>query len=179
MAEPLKPLRRNVCAVLTDGAGERVLVFRRIEWGRETHPWQFPQGGLEQDETPEQGLMRELLEEVGTNTVEVLRRAPVPIVYEWPADVMASLATDRSKLAKYRGQEQHWFLARLHHGAADVNFRHQPAEFDAWEWVTPQQALERVVSFKRQAYEAGLTALGLLGSAAGSAVPASASRPER
>jgi putative (di)nucleoside polyphosphate hydrolase len=154
-----KPLRRNVCIVLTDAAEARVLVFRRVEWRTFPNPWQFPQGGLERDETPEQGLHRELREEIGTDAVDVLRSAPAPIVYEWPPEVLATLTGDRSKLAKYRGQEQYWFLARLRHGSGDIHFNHQPAEFDAFEWVTPQQALERVVAFKRDAYAAGLSAL--------------------
>jgi len=162
MEETQKPLRRNVCIVLTDPAEAQVLVFRRVEWRTFPNPWQFPQGGLERDETPEQGLLRELDEEIGTNAVDVLRNAPRPIVYEWPPEIAATLTGDRSKLAKYRGQEQHWFLGRLRNGPSDIHFNNQPAEFDAFEWVTPQEALDRAVPFKRQAYEAGLRALGLL-----------------
>lgn len=157
-----KPLRANVCVVLTDEETRRVLVFRRVEWRTFAHPWQFPQGGLKPGEAPEQGMRRELREEIGTDAVEVLRRAPRPIVYEWPPEVLDALARDSSKLAQYRGQEQHWFLARLRNGTGDIHFRHQPPEFDAFEWVTPQEALSRVVAFKRQAYREGLAALGLL-----------------
>ncbi len=160
--EQPKPLRRNVCAVLTDGDGRRVLVFRRVEWRTFPNPWQFPQGGLEPGETPELGLLRELREEVGTDQVDVLRAAPQPIVYEWPPEIVATLVQDHPKLTRYRGQEQHWFLARLRGGDEEVRFDHQPAEFDAFEWVTPSEALERVVAFKRDAYRRGLTALGLL-----------------
>jgi len=157
-----KPLRRNVCIVLTDAGERRVLVFRRVEWRTFPNPWQFPQGGLKRDESPEQGLLRELREEIGTDNVEVLRRAPQPIEYEWPPDVVADLERDGNKLARFRGQEQHWVLARPRLGTGEIRFDHQPAEFDAFEWVSPREALDRVVAFKRDAYRAGLTALGLL-----------------
>jgi putative (di)nucleoside polyphosphate hydrolase len=162
MSEPPKPLRPNVCIVLTGRDERRVLVFRRVEWPTFPNPWQFPQGGMKAGETPEQALRRELREEIGTDHVDVLRRAPRPIVYEWPPEIAASLVKDHPKLARYRGQEQHWFLARLRGGTAEIHFNHLPAEFDAFEWVTPQQALERVVAFKREAYRAGLAALGQL-----------------
>jgi putative (di)nucleoside polyphosphate hydrolase len=134
-----------------------------VEWRIFPNPWQFPQGGLEKDESPEQGLLRELREEIGTAAVDVIRRAPQPVVYEWPQEILSTLlAGERSKLAKYRGQEQYWFLVRLCNGVEDIRFEHQPAEFDAFEWVTPLEALARVVPFKREAYGAGLGALGLL-----------------
>jgi putative (di)nucleoside polyphosphate hydrolase len=158
----LKPLRRNVCAVIAEGEPPRVLVFRRVEWPTFPNPWQFPQGGLEPGESPEQGLRRELREEIGTNDVEVLLQAPQPVVYEWPPDVMAGMAVDHPKLARFRGQEQYWFLVRLHSGTDAIRFDHQPAEFDAFAWLTPWQALQRVVEFKRQAYRKGLNLLGLL-----------------
>lgn len=163
MAPGVKPLRANVCVVLTDADARRVLVFRRVEWRTFTNPWQFPQGGLKPGEAPEDGLRRELREEIGTDAVDVLRRAPHPVIYEWPPEVLATLERDSSKLAKYRGQEQYWFLARLRNGTGDIHFRHHPPEFDAFEWVTPQEALSRAVAFKRQAYREGLAALGLLG----------------
>lgn len=162
MSDAQKPLRQNVCAVIAEGDPPRVLVFRRVEWPTFPNPWQFPQGGLKKEESPEQGLRRELREEIGTDAVDVLRRAPRPVVYEWPPDLQASLATEQPKLGRFRGQEQHWFLVRLRAGTDAIHFTHQPAEFDAFEWVTPQQALERVVAFKREAYRSGLAGLGLL-----------------
>jgi len=163
MSDPqAKPLRPNVCAVLAGGPEGLVLVFRRVGWPRLPHPWQFPQGGLESGEAPLDGLRRELREEIGTDDVDVLRAPSAPIVYEWPPDVLAMLEQERSKLTRYRGQEQYWFLARLRGGAGTIRFDHEPREFDAFEWVTPAEALARVVAFKRDAYRRGLTAVGLL-----------------
>jgi putative (di)nucleoside polyphosphate hydrolase len=39
----------------------------QVFWGKRirTHSWQFPQGGIDRGETPEQAMFRELHEEVG------------------------------------------------------------------------------------------------------------------
>lgn len=170
----MKPFRQNVCAVLVNEDRSRVLVFRRVGDTLPGHRWQFPQGGLRARESPEEGLRRELEEEIGTADVELLGRAPKPIRYEYPPDVARKLKADGSKLARYRGQEQHWFLARLRRGAR-IHFDHRPREFDAFRWVSPEKAMEKVVPFKREAYRKGLEALGLLERGS----PARAGRPAR
>jgi len=158
----MKPFRQNVCAVLVNEGRSQVLVFRRVDGMLLEHPWQFPQGGLRARESPEEGLRRELEEEIGTADVEVLGRARDPIRYEFPADVVRKLKAEGSKQARFQGQEQHWFLARLRGGTGQIHFDHQPREFDAFRWVPPAKAVELVVPFKREAYRLGLHALGLI-----------------
>lgn len=155
-------LRPNVCAVLTDAERRQVLVFRRVDIPDGPHRWQFPQGGLRAGEAPEAGMRRELREEIGTDEVEVLERLPAPIAYHYPPDVMAALAARDPAKARYPGQSQHWFLARLRSGTHAIHFENHPPEFDAFEWVLPAEALNRVVPFKQAAYRQALTAFGLL-----------------
>ena len=159
---PPTTLRPNVCAVLTDAAGGRVLVFRRVDSTLGAYRWQFPQGGQQAGESPEQALRRELREEIGTDAVEVLARLPEPIAYRYPPDVLQALRRKHPAKARFAGQSQTWFLARLHDGPQAIRFDHQPPEFDAFEWVAPEEALARVVPFKRAAYRQALTAFGLL-----------------
>ena len=154
--------RPNVCAVLTDDARERVLVFRRVDGPLNEHRWQFPQGGLDPGETPEQGLVRELREEIGTDRVEILRRLPAPIRYTYPPEVRELLANSGSRMARFQGQDQIWFLARLEVGADAIRFDTHTPEFDAFEWVSPAEALARVIPFKRESYRQALRAFGLL-----------------
>ena len=158
----MKIYRPNVCAVLTDDARTRVLVFRRVAATIAPHHWQFPQGGLDEGEDPQAGILRELAEEIGTNDVELLSRLPEPIRYEFPPEVREWLAGHDPEKTRYDGQEQIWFLARLRGGSAVIHFEHQPAEFDAFRWVSPAEAVELVVPFKKEAYRLGLAGLGLL-----------------
>jgi putative (di)nucleoside polyphosphate hydrolase len=165
-ARPAPELRPNVCAVLTDEAQARVLVFRRVDSVLGEHRWQFPQGGVKPGEAPEAALRRELREEIGTDAVELLASLPEPIAYWFPPEVLASLRSGDPRKARYRGQAQTWYLARLPAGTQAIRFDHQPPEFDAFEWVTPAEAMARVVPFKREAYRQALSSFGLLAPAA-------------
>ncbi len=158
----MKRFRPNVCAVLTNPAGDRVLVFRRADSQLEPYSWQFPQGGLEPGEEPRAGMLRELREEVGTDDAVVLASLPEPIRYEYPPEIKARLGGGDPDKAHWDGQEQHWFLARLTGGVEAIRFDHQPQEFDAYRWVRPEQAVELVVPFKKRAYRRALQKLGLL-----------------
>ena len=164
-AEPRPPagrFRPNVCAVLTDPATGRVLVFHRADGAFGESGWQFPQGGVKPGETALQALRRELTEEIGTNRVEILLQAPAPIRYEYPPEVAERLSRGNPEKQGYIGQEQTWFLARLLDGETSIRFEGPAPEFDRYRWATPREALESVVAFKAEAYRSGLTALGLL-----------------
>ena len=52
--------RANVGIILTDGSGRVLIAGRRGRAG-----WQFPQGGIRQEEAAEAAMYRELREEVG------------------------------------------------------------------------------------------------------------------
>ena len=158
----MKRYRPNVCGVITNDDESQVLVFRRTDLVLGDDRWQFPQGGLDHGETAEIGLRRELKEEIGTDAIEIVRRAPNLIRYDFPPEVLAQLVRQSPEKSGYHGQEQHWFLVRLLEGTGSIHFDHQPPEFDAYQWVSPERALAMTVSFKHSAYQTGLQALGLL-----------------
>ena len=158
----MKRFRPNVCAVVADNQESKVLVFRRVDQVLGENRWQFPQGGLDNGELPEQGLLRELKEEIGTDDVQIIRKAPQTISYEFPQAILEALQQSAPEKTGFDGQEQHWFLVRLNQGDTAIHFDHQPQEFDAFRWVTPQEALALVVDFKRSAYLEGLSMLGLV-----------------
>ena len=53
----------------------------RLFWGRRVgqNAWQFPQGGIQADETPEQAMFRELQEEVGYGAETLARIASLSV----------------------------------------------------------------------------------------------------
>ena len=54
----------------------------------------------------------------------------------------------------WRGQKQVWFALRFEGQDSEVDLNaHLPPEFDAWRWAGPEEALDLVVPFKREAYE--------------------------
>ena len=144
--------RPNVAIVV---ANSKNLVF----WGKRIreHSWQFPQGGINPGETPEQAMYRELKEEVGLDPehVKILGRTRDWLRYEVPQHWIK-----REWRGSYRGQKQIWYLLRLTGRDSDVSLRaSEHPEFDAWRWHDYWIPLESVIDFKRDVYRRGLTEL--------------------
>ena len=131
----------------------------QVFWGKRirTHSWQFPQGGIDRGENPEQAMFRELHEEVGLHPqhVHVLARTRDWLRYEVPDRFIR-----RDARGHYKGQKQIWFLLQLVGHDWDLNLRatNHP-EFDAWRWNDFWVPLDLVVEFKRGVYEMALTEL--------------------
>ncbi len=144
--------RPNVGIILLN---QRSQVF----WGKRirTHSWQFPQGGIDRGENPEQAMFRELHEEVGLQPqhVQVLARTRDWLRYEVPDRFIR-----RDARGHYKGQKQIWFLLQLTGHDWDLNLRATDhPEFDAWRWNDYWVPLDVVVEFKRGVYEMALTEL--------------------
>ena len=131
----------------------------QVFWGKRirTHSWQFPQGGIDRGENPEQAMFRELHEEVGLHPqhVQVLARTRDWLRYEVPDRFIR-----RDARGHYKGQKQIWFLLQLVGRDWDLNLRATDhPEFDAWRWNDYWVPLDVVVEFKRGVYEMALTEL--------------------
>jgi len=84
----------------------------QVFWGKRirTHSWQFPQGGIDRGETPEQAMFRELHEEVGllAEHVRIVARTRDWLRYEVPDRYVR-----RDARGFYKGQKQIWFLLQM------------------------------------------------------------------
>jgi putative (di)nucleoside polyphosphate hydrolase len=130
-----------------------------VFWGKRVreHAWQFPQGGINGGESPEQAMFRELKEEVGLDPahVKILGRTRNWLRYDVPQRFIR-----RESRGAYRGQKQIWYLLRLVGRDCDVCLRHTSRpEFDAWRWHAFWVPLGNVVDFKRDVYRSALTEL--------------------
>ncbi|MBE8597502.1 RNA pyrophosphohydrolase [Xenorhabdus sp. BG5] len=137
--------RPNVGIVICNRQGQ-VLWARR--YGQ--HSWQFPQGGINPGESPEQAMYRELFEEVGLNRkdVRVLASTRSWLRYKLPKRLVR---WDTKPVCI--GQKQRWFLLQLLCNEADINVqRSKIPEFDGWRWVSYWYPVRQVVSFKRDVY---------------------------
>lgn len=137
--------RENVGIVICNRKGQ---VFWARRYGQ--HSWQFPQGGIDEGETAEQAMYRELHEEVGLHEqdVEVLCSSKNWLRYKLPKRMVRN---DSSPVCI--GQKQRWFLLRLKCREEDVNLlKTDHPEFDDWRWVSYWYPIRNVVSFKRDVY---------------------------
>jgi putative (di)nucleoside polyphosphate hydrolase len=130
-----------------------VFVGKRIDQSIEA--WQMPQGGIDEGETPQETMRRELKEEIGTNNVEILREHPDWLTYDLPEHLLGVAWEGR-----YRGQRLKWFALRFlgMDGEIDVRTPHQ--EFSDWKWIAVGELLPLVVPFKRNIYAKVIEAFG-------------------
>ncbi len=134
----------------------------RVFWARRVRRdgWQFPQGGINTDETPLEAMYRELEEETGLRQtqVEVLGATPGWLRYRLPA-----YAVRRHERLVCIGQKQVWFLLRFRGREADVRLDLTATpEFDDWRWVDFWYPQAHVVAFKRGVYSRALAHLAPL-----------------
>jgi putative (di)nucleoside polyphosphate hydrolase len=147
--------RPNVGIVITNDDG-RLLWARRVG-GRNV--WQFPQGGVNDDEKPEEALYRELREEVGLapDAVEVLGSTRGWLRYRLPKQYQR-----KGQQPLCIGQKQKWYLLRMLAPDSAVSLAHDAKpEFDHWQWVSYWYPLNEVVYFKKEVYRRALKELSV------------------
>jgi putative (di)nucleoside polyphosphate hydrolase len=140
-----KKYRPNVAAIVLSSSYPskcEILVASRIDI---KDAWQFPQGGIDEGETPEEALFRELEEEIGTNEVDIIAQYPGWVSYDFPPAVAA-------KMTPYDGQTQKYFLVRLKKGAK-ININTELPEFSEYKFVPSNKLNDYITFFKRTVYK--------------------------
>jgi putative (di)nucleoside polyphosphate hydrolase len=144
--------RPNVGIILSNTQGQ-VFWARRIG----QNAWQFPQGGIQHEETPEQAMYRELEEETGLSPhdVEIMGATQDWLRYKLPARYIR-----RNQRPLCIGQKQIWFMLRMVCNEQSVNLKttNKP-EFDHWRWVEYWLPSKQVIFFKRKVYREALKEL--------------------
>lgn len=139
--------RLNAGIVLFNREG-KVLVCARAD--KPDMQWQFPQGGIDDGETPAQAAERELREETGIETAKMVYAAPQAVKYDYPPAVLEKF----QKMGRpHIGQEQYWFLFFFPENEK-IDFATHPEEieFKSYEWVDFHEAVQRIVGFKKESY---------------------------
>lgn len=143
--------RPNVGIIVANNQGQ-VLWARRV--GQDA--WQFPQGGIKTNESPEQALYRELEEEIGLQReqVRIVGKTRGWLRYKLPRRLL------RNNKSSFVGQKQKWFLLKMLAEDEAVKFdASNSPEFDLWQWVSYWYPLGQVVSFKQDVYRRAMKEL--------------------
>ncbi len=144
--------RPNVGIIICNNAGQVLWANRAYQDG-----WQFPQGGMKENEKPEQALFRELEEEVGLTAeqVKIIARTKNWLRYRLPKHMLRN-----NQRHVCIGQKQIWYLLKLLDNDDSINLnRMSKPEFDNWQWVSYWFPLSAVVAFKRDVYRRALLEL--------------------
>lgn len=144
--------RLNVGIIIVNKEG-------KLFWGKRIHQeaWQFPQGGIRENETPQQSVFRELKEEVGLDPsdVRVLGRTDDWIPYDLPKYLIRHHSHPICI-----GQKQIWFLLGMMSDESKIDLQcHDTPEFEGWTWVDYWHPVKEVVDFKKEVYHKALTEL--------------------
>ncbi len=144
--------RLNVGIVLSNERGQ-VFWARRV--GQDA--WQFPQGGIDKEESPEQAMYRELKEETGLSPsdVEILGCTNDWLRYRLPKRYVR-----RNQTPMCIGQKQIWYMLKMVGTESHVNLSScDKPEFDHWCWVDYWEPSKKVIFFKRKVYKKALAEL--------------------
>lgn len=140
--------RPNVGVVLFNTEGK---VWLGKRYGAdEPWCWQFPQGGMDEGETPEEAGLRELHEETGVtqDLIEPLGSIEDWLAYDFPPEVLAQRSRNR-----WRGQKQRWFAYRYLGTDADFDLEAvPPQEFSEFRWVSLETTPQLIIPWKRDVY---------------------------
>lgn len=138
-----KNYRPNVAAVVLSPTYPLDCKFLIAQRSDIKGAWQFPQGGIDEKETPKQAILRELSEEIGTDEVEILAQHPEWLSYDFPQGI--------AKKMHYDGQSQKYFLVRLKSNAK-ININTKDPEFDDYKFVDFNGVFDLVNHFKKPIY---------------------------
>jgi putative (di)nucleoside polyphosphate hydrolase len=146
--------RKNVGIIVCNNRCQ-VLWARRVRHDG----WQFPQGGIEPEESARDAAFRELYEEIGleSSDVHLLGATDNWLRYDVP---YAAKSHYYRRTRQFRGQKQRWFLFKLVSQESSVRLDiSDTPEFDQWQWVDYWRPLQQIVEFKKSVYRKALTEL--------------------
>ena len=140
-------LYRPNAAIIYQRSDGSVLVCERV---KPVGAWQFPQGGIKKGESALSAACREGMAETGfrPNEYEVVAEKG-PYRYDYPPAERERVLRKRG--IPYAGQEQYYFLCRMHSDAAEPWLDNK--EFRAYKWVQPAAFdFDALPDFKRGVY---------------------------
>ena len=141
-----KTYRPNVAAIILSSKYPlscEIFIANRNDMRNDV--WQFPQGGIDEGETPEDALFRELREEIGTDMVEIVAEYPQWMSYDFPNKAS-------KKMYPFDGQKQKYFLVKLKSDAV-IDLDTKEPEFMEYKYVSYKKLFDDISHMKKPIYK--------------------------
>ena len=139
------PLRIGVGIILLNNEN-KVFVGKRIDNPKKC--WQMPQGGVNKNEKFFLAAKRELEEETGIKSVELIKELQKWLEYDLPKNLLGKIWK-----GKYGGQKQKWFVMRFLGDDKEISVKTKHPEFFEWKWIELDKITDVVVDFKLNVYK--------------------------
>ena len=111
-----KDYRRGVGMVIINHE-RKIFIGQRFD--KDKSAWQMPQGGIDNNETPEETCIRELAEETGiVSNYKILDKTKNWYSYDLPNNLQKKLWR-----GKYKGQVQQWFILNFFGDDTEINIK--------------------------------------------------------
>jgi putative (di)nucleoside polyphosphate hydrolase len=148
--DSMKPdyLYRSGVGIMLINRDKKIFVGKRID--NNSDAWQMPQGGLDAGESEDEAMLRELKEETGIDSekIKILQKSANYHYYNLPYKLQKKFWG-----GKYLGQRQKWYLVEFLGDENDVNIETETPEFSEWKWISKNEIVDVIVSFKRELYQ--------------------------
>ncbi len=133
--------RKNV-GVVVFNSNKKVLLCSRID--KKDGAWQFPQGGIDDNEDIEIAAKRELFEETSITSVKTVFITKEGYCYDFPKDIQGKY--------NYKGQCQYWVLLYFNGQNKEINLNTKEPEFKDYKWDDIKTAPNEIINFKKDVY---------------------------
>ena len=125
-----------------------IFAGQRLDY--KSNAWQMPQGGIEVNESPIRAAIRELKEETGIKKkhIKIILESKNWINYDLPKELISKLWN-----GKFVGQSQKWYAMEFLGSDSDIDINTKNPEFSKWQWMTKNNLLDSIVTFKKRVYK--------------------------
>ncbi len=148
----MEAYRPGAIVVLMD---ERAHVFV-AERSDVANAWQLPQGGIDEDEEPLAGAIRELFEETAIEETDItlLTQTPFWTWYDWPAENRPDRDQRKPQYAHLKGARHLWFFFKFNGSKDAIDLsKAQDKEFSNFKWVKPEWIQENTADMRKAGYK--------------------------